>query len=44
MNTTFLPLIPKKRRGGGGGGGRAGVAAEELKNLRPISLVGGLYK
>ena len=32
LNATFLVLIPKK----------GGV--EELKDFRPISLVGGLYK
>ena len=32
LNTTFLALIPKK-------GG-----AKELKDFRPICLVGGLYK
>ena len=34
LNATFLMLIPKK------GGG----VAEDLKDFRPISLVGGLYK
>ena len=32
LNTTFLVLIPKKQ------------TVEDLKDLRPISLVGGLYK
>ena len=32
LNTTFFVLIPKKQSG------------EELRDLRPISLVGGLYK
>ena len=32
MNATFIVLVPKK-------GG-----AEDLKDYRPISLVGGLYK
>ena len=32
LNTMFLVLIPKK-------GG-----AEDLKDFRPVSLVGGLYK
>ena len=32
LNTTFLVLIPKKQ------------SVEELRDLRPISLVGGLYK
>ena len=32
LNAAFLALIPKKGR------------AEELKDFRPISLVGGLYK
>ena len=32
LNTTFLVLIPKKGD------------AEDLKDLKPISLVGGLYK
>ena len=32
LNTTFLALIPKK------------VDAEDVKDFRPINLVGGLYK
>ena len=32
LNATFLVLIPKKR------------GVEDLKEFRPISLVGGLYK
>ena len=32
LNATFLVLIPKRR------------TVEDLKDLRPISLVGGLYK
>ena len=32
LNATFLVLIPKKR------------GVEDLKDFRPISLVGGLYK
>ena len=32
LNTTFLVLIPKKH------------SVEDIKDLRPISLVGGLYK
>ena len=32
LNTTFLVLIPKKQ------------TVEDLKDLRPISLVGSLYK
>ena len=32
MNATFLGLVPKKE------------GAEDLKDYRPISLVGGLYK
>ena len=32
LNTTFLALIPKKQ------------SVEDFKDLRPISLVGGLYK
>ena len=32
LNTTFLVLIPKKQ------------SVEDFKDLRPISLVGGLYK
>ena len=32
LNATFLVLIPKKQN------------VENLKDLRPISLVGGLYK
>ena len=32
LNTTFLVLVPKKQ------------TVEDLKDLRPISLVGGLYK
>ena len=32
INATFLVLIPKKQN------------VEDLKDLRPISLVGGLYK
>ena len=32
LNTTFLVMIPKKQ------------SAEDFKDLRPISLVGGLYK
>ena len=33
LNATFLVLIPKKKRG-----------AEDLRDFRPISLVGSLYK
>ena len=32
LSTTFITLIPKKH------------AAEELKDFRPISLIGGVYK
>ena len=32
LNSTFLILIPKKR------------GAKDLKDFRPINLVGGLYK
>ena len=32
LNVTFLVLIPKKR------------GAEDLRDFKPISLVGGLYK
>lgn len=32
LNATFLVLVPKKEN------------AEDLKDLRPISLVGGLYE
>jgi len=32
FNATFIALIPKK------------VGAEELKDFRPISLIGGVYK
>ena len=32
LNSTFLVLIPKK------------VSAEDLRDFKPISLVGGLYK
>ena len=32
LNTNFLVLIPKKQ------------IVEDVKDLRPISLVGGLYK
>ena len=32
LNATFLALIPKK------------VDAEDVKDFRPINLVGGLYK
>ena len=32
LNATFLVLVPKKQN------------VEDLKDLRPISLVGGLYK
>lgn len=32
LNATFVALIPKK------------VGAEELKDFRPISLIGGVYK
>ena len=32
LNATFIALIPKK------------VGAEELKDFRPISLIGGVYK
>ena len=32
LNATFLVLIPKKQN------------VEDLRDLRPISLVGGLYK
>ena len=42
LNSTFLVLISKKEKGGGGGGG--GTLAEDLKNFRPISLVGSMYK
>ena len=39
LNSTFLVLISKKERKGGGGGGE-----EDLKDFRPISLVGSMYK
>lgn len=32
INATFVALIPKK------------VGAVELSNIRPISLIGGVYK
>ena len=32
LNATFVSLIPKKH------------GADEIKNFRPISLVGGMYK
>ena len=43
-NTTFLVLVPKKKeRGEGEDKGEGGWEAEDLKDFRPISLVGGLY-
>ena len=41
LSSTFIVMIPKRGpRGGGGGGG----GAEDLKDFRPICLVGILYK